>query len=94
MVAPLRRLYSWGIPSYEIVTLLRAFVRNYGELVELGAGTGCWAFNLAGDGVSVNPYDLTPCHHYELNGHQLSTTFHAQQTLPLSLMPSKVILFR
>ena len=87
MVAPLRRLYSWGIPCYEIVTLLRAFVRNYGELVELGAGTGCWAFNLAGDGVSVNPYDLTPCQ-------QLSTTFHAQQTLPLSLMPSKVILFR
>ena len=30
MVAPLRRLYSWGIPSNEIVRLLQAFVRDFG----------------------------------------------------------------
>jgi len=71
MVAPLRRLYSWGVPSNEIVRLLQAFVRDFGgsELVELGAGTGYWSFVLARDGLLASSYDLTPCHYSELNGH-------------------------
>ena len=85
MIAPLRRLYSWGVPTSEALDCIEEAVRSArgggggggegGEaaasagVVEVGAGTGYWASLLRRRGIPVTAYDLHPCHDAELNGH-------------------------
>ena len=58
-VAPLRRVYAWGVPSDAALACLAEAAGSAG-LVEVGAGTGYWAHLLARRGVSVRAYDIAP----------------------------------
>ena len=77
MIAPLRRLYSWGVPTSEALDCIEEAVNSGsgGEgaasagVVEVGAGTGYWASLLRRRGIPVTAYDLHPCHDPEPNGH-------------------------
>jgi hypothetical protein len=48
--------YSWAIPSDEALAALK----DFSPLIELGAGTGYWAWLLRQAGVDVVAYDLNP----------------------------------
>jgi hypothetical protein len=57
-VAPLRRVFAWGVPSPDA---LAAVARHSPRgVVDAGAGTGYWAALLRGAGVDVLPYDAAP----------------------------------
>eukprot|EP00897_Mesotaenium_endlicherianum_P009382 jgi/Mesen1/8472/ME000478S07970 len=57
-VAPLRRIYSWAVPTGEAID---AIVKSApGGVLEIGAGTGYWAHLLRQRGVQVAAYDLQP----------------------------------
>lgn len=74
MVAPVRRLYAWGVPTSEALDCIEEAVKGYNRkaregVVEIGAGTGYWASLLRRRGVPVSAYDLHPCHSTEPNGY-------------------------
>lgn len=72
MVAPLRRLYAWGVPTSEALDVIERAARDGAAgkgVVEIGAGTGYWTFLLRRRGVSVKAFDLHPCHSPDPNGH-------------------------
>ena len=48
--------YSWAIPNPEAIDLIAA----YSPLIELGAGTGYWAWLIANAGAQVGAYDENP----------------------------------
>ena len=50
------REYSWAIPNREAIEALLSF----GEVVELGAGSGYWAHLVQEAGGSITPWDLYP----------------------------------
>ena len=57
-VMPLRRMYSWGVPTEEA---LKAIIDvSPAGVVEVGAGTGYWAMLLHTRGVDIVAYDRTP----------------------------------
>ena len=58
-VAPLRRLYSWGVPNDAALSCIARIAGATG-VVEVGAGTGYWAAALCGRGVDVRAYDAAP----------------------------------
>ena len=58
-VAPLRRLYSWGLPSDAALACIARCAGATG-VVEVGAGTGYWARVLSRRGVDVRAYDAAP----------------------------------
>ena len=58
-VAPLRRLYSWGVPNDAALSCIARIAGATG-VVEVGAGTGYWAAALHGRGVDVRAYDAAP----------------------------------
>ena len=59
-VLPLRRAYAWAVPSHEALSAIaEASPRG---VVEIGAGTGYWAYELRDRGVSVAAYDIAPVH--------------------------------
>ena len=59
-VLPLRRAYAWAVPSHEALgAIAEASPRG---VVEIGAGTGYWAYELRDRGVSVEAYDIAPVH--------------------------------
>jgi hypothetical protein len=58
-VAPLRRVYAWGVPSEAALACLAKAAGSAG-LVEVGAGTGFWSALLARRGVCVRAYDAAP----------------------------------
>ena len=58
-IAPLRRVYSWGVPSDAALETIARFAAAAG-VVEVGAGTGYWAAALATRGVDVRAYDAAP----------------------------------
>jgi hypothetical protein len=49
--------YAWAIPSNKAI----ATMAKYGPYVEMGAGTGYWAWCLDQAGVKVIPYDIGAC---------------------------------
>ncbi|KAG8457237.1 hypothetical protein KFE25_009816 [Diacronema lutheri] len=59
LVAPLRRIYAWVVPSAAALDALAHAGRADG-IVELGAGTGLWASLLRERGVRVHAYDMAP----------------------------------
>eukprot|EP00976_Prorocentrum_cordatum_P091331 1188484-Prorocentrum_minimum.AAC.2 len=67
MVAPLRRIYSWGVPSTEALEEVAHHSAN--GVVEMGAGTGYWAWLLRNMGVAVSAYDIHPTNGLDQNGH-------------------------
>lgn len=66
-IAPLRRVYSWGIPTCAALSCVAHAAG--GGLVEVGAGTGFWASLLAARGVDVRAYDAAPVDCGLHNGH-------------------------
>lgn len=48
--------YAWAIPT---VAALEC-IAKYGPLVEIGAGTGYWAYELRKRGVTIEAYDMFP----------------------------------
>lgn len=50
------RLFSWAIPNKKAIDICS----NYGPIVEVGAGTGYWAWLLRKQGVSVEALDILP----------------------------------
>ncbi|MEV4123407.1 hypothetical protein [Nocardia sp. NPDC049707] len=55
----LQAVYAYAIPSPETIEWLTEFADG-GKLVELGAGRGYWAAQLAEESVSVDAYDSEP----------------------------------
>lgn len=53
------RLYSWAIPSPQAVEWMAGLLGAM-PVVEVGAGTGYWAWQLAQHGVSVTAFDQLP----------------------------------
>lgn len=51
--------YSWAIPSPETIGWIVEKLQGR-KVVEIGAGTGYWAWLLLQSGVDVNAYDLKP----------------------------------
>ena len=58
-VAPLRRLYSYAVPSDDALDVLTQYGQPHGVL-ELGAGTGLWASELRHRGCRVAAFDIAP----------------------------------
>ena len=58
-VAPLRRVYSWGVPNDAALACIARFAGATG-VVEVGAGTGYWAAALSRRGIDVRAYDAAP----------------------------------
>ena len=58
-IAPLRRLYSWGVPNDAALACIARCAEATG-VVEVGAGTGFWAKALSKRGVDVRAYDAAP----------------------------------
>ena len=54
-VAPLRRLYSWAVPTDEALEVIAA--ASPCGVVEVGAGAGLWAHSLQQRGVNVAAFD-------------------------------------
>lgn len=50
------RLYAWAVPTDEALDV----ITRYAPIVEIGAGTGYWAYLLRERGVDIIAYDLTP----------------------------------
>jgi hypothetical protein len=48
--------YAWAIPTRSALDV----IAKYGPLVEMGAGTGYWAYELLKRGVTIEPYDKYP----------------------------------
>lgn len=48
--------YAWAVPNEKALQT----IAKYGPILELGAGTGYWAYLLKRRGVSVRAYDLHP----------------------------------
>lgn len=55
-------LYTWAIPSPESIAFIVATLDGR-PVVEIGAGSGYWAWLLAQSGVDVNAYDIAPIGH-------------------------------
>lgn len=51
--------YAWAIPSPTDLALIDVFLDNR-AVVEIGAGTGYWAWQLSQLGVDVRAYDIAP----------------------------------
>lgn len=49
--------YAWAIPNRRALGVIRSVASKSNGLVEVGAGTGYWAAELAAMGVNVNAYD-------------------------------------
>ncbi|MBL7713935.1 MAG: hypothetical protein JNL01_00620 [Bdellovibrionales bacterium] len=52
--------YSWAVPSPEAIALIKSSVPRDSVIVEIGAGTGYWAWLLNQAGFNVQPYDQEP----------------------------------
>lgn len=48
--------YSWAIPDERVLPYLSEF----GEIIEVGAGSGYWAYAVNKEGGDVMPYDIDP----------------------------------
>lgn len=84
---PLVQKYSWAIPSCEA---LRALARR-SPLVEIGAGTGYWAWLLRQMGADVVAYDIEPAipqYTSVEHGTAASATHHGNRTLFLCWPPA------
>jgi hypothetical protein len=57
-VAPLRRLFAWGVPTAEALDAVAAASPR--GVVEAGAGTGYWSHLLRRRGVDTRAYDAAP----------------------------------
>lgn len=57
-------LWTWAIPSPESIAYILG-VLNGRRVVELGAGSGYWAWLLSQCGIKVNAYDRAPVGHPE-----------------------------
>eukprot|EP00850_Spirogloea_muscicola_P003217 SM000013S26386 [mRNA] locus=s13:117971:119902:+ [translate_table: standard] len=74
-VVPLRRLYSWGVPTRAALEAIASAspqgVIEPSELTpaQVGAGTGYWAHLLQQRGVPVVAVDRRPMHRHLVNGH-------------------------
>jgi hypothetical protein len=55
----LQAIYAYAIPSPETLDWMSAFCRGR-RVVELGAGRGYWAAQMARSGMDVNAYDFEP----------------------------------
>eukprot|EP00271_Cylindrocystis_brebissonii_P019739 TRINITY_DN6186_c0_g1_i1.p1 TRINITY_DN6186_c0_g1~~TRINITY_DN6186_c0_g1_i1.p1 ORF type:complete len:542 (-),score=66.17 TRINITY_DN6186_c0_g1_i1:227-1852(-) len=79
-VSPLRRLYSWAVPTEEALAAIAAAAPN--GLVEMGAGTGYWAMLLRQRGVAVAAYDRRPMDDNRTNGHHALPNMDALPDIP------------
>lgn len=91
------RKYAWAIPSPEALDRIAAL----GPIVEIGAGTGYWAYLLGEMGVDVLAYDINPpgpgsSNHYHkgvdpwtevLQGGPEQAIYHPERTLLLCWPP-------
>jgi hypothetical protein len=85
------RRYAWAVPTPEAIGLLA----SYGPLVELGAGTGYWAWELRQGGVDIVAYDgeVPPTTWTEvLAGDVSSLGRHPDRTLLLCWPPADTLL--
>lgn len=64
-VAPLRRMYSWAVPTSEALETIRSWSPD--GVVEMGAGTGYWSWMLENQGIKVVPFDRNPTHLHRIN---------------------------
>ena len=64
--------YAWAVPSHEVICKLAV---RHKRIVEIGAGTGYWAWMLKQTGVDVVCYDKHPPSRRKLNnwGHHIKT---------------------
>jgi len=67
MVSPLRRMYSWAVPSRAALNLVAKTSPN--GVVEIGAGSGYWAGLLRANGVPTLAVDILPPALEGHNGH-------------------------
>lgn len=67
MIAPLRRLFSWGVPTSDALNFVQLAV-DQENMLEVGAGTGYWASLLRQQNVYIIPTDVHPCHVQGTNG--------------------------
>lgn len=78
------RKYAWAIPTLEALTA----IAKYPSIVEIGAGTGYWAYLLKGMGVDVVCYDIAienkppeNVWHFIENGDEKRVDEHADRAL-------------
>lgn len=76
----LRAKYAWAVPTFEAV---RA-IADWSPLVEIGAGTGYWAWLLRQLGADVVAYDLHPPGPEDAHGHN---TFHGPNPCFTEVLP-------
>lgn len=73
--------FSWAVPTSEAITTIR---RHASAIVEIGCGSGYWAWMMAQAGISVVAYDAAvPAFtwHKVLPGNELAVLEHGQRTL-------------
>ena len=70
MIEPLRRLFSWGVPTSDTLEFIQLVDTQYNisQFVEVGAGTGYWGFLLRQRNMYIIPIDANPCHISSSNG--------------------------
>ena len=70
MIEPLRRLFSWGVPTSDTLEFIQLVDTQYNisQFVEVGAGTGYWGFLLRQRNMYIIPIDANPCHVSSSNG--------------------------
>lgn len=56
--------YSWAVPDERVIPYLAEF----GEIVEIGAGSGYWANCVNKEGGKVMPYDIDPPETKDMGG--------------------------
>lgn len=70
----LRAKYAWAVPSEEAI----AAIAEWSPLVEIGAGTGYWAWLLRQAGADVIAYDLAPSGSTDADGN--ANRYHGPNT--------------
>lgn len=65
--------YSWSVPTNEVII---ALARKNPRIVEMGAGTGYWAWLLTQAGSNVVAYDRHPPSRRNMNNWRHNVTYH------------------
>lgn len=85
----LRRRYGWGIPTEEAIKA----IAEWGPLVEMGAGTGYWAWLLRQVGADILAYDVFPPDAPESES-RTHNPFHGYATAFATVLPGTPELLR
>lgn len=83
--------YAWAVPNEKALQT----VAKYGPFIEIGAGTGYWAYLLRRRGVQIRAYDLYPPHREANHYHpdqKVWTTVYRGGPEKASLYPKRSLL--